>query len=395
MKQYTVAVVTGTRAEYGLLRGVLDALAASEVLTPQLLVTGAHLAPEFGGTVKEIEADGRAIAARIPILELVSGTGTPYATAKIVAHALDKFTDYFHANRPDAVLVLGDRYEIFAVGAAAALLEIPLLHISGGDVTQGAADDYFRHCLTKMAALHFPSCETYAQRIIRMGEAPETVHNVGGLGDENLRRLPLLSRAALAQSLDYDVTKPYVLATYHPETAGGEPPAQQFAALLRALSHFDVGCIFTKANADAGGAQINALIDAACAENSRDIAFTSMGVLRYLSAMQYCAVVVGNSSSGVVETPTLGIPAVNIGTRQQGRIVCDNVLCCAANEQSIAAALQTALTPAFAEKAHKTVSPYNGGNTAEKIVRIIEEFLQSPGCDAPKRFYDGTQGARA
>ncbi|MEG2931687.1 MAG: UDP-N-acetylglucosamine 2-epimerase, partial [Ruthenibacterium sp.] len=335
---------------------------------------------------------GRAIAARIPILELVSGTGTPYATAKIVAHALDKFTDYFHANRPDAVLVLGDRYEIFAVGAAAALLEIPLLHISGGDVTQGAADDYFRHCLTKMASLHFPSCETYAQRIIRMGEAPETVHNVGGLGDENLRRLPLLSREALAQSLDYDVTKPYVLATYHPETAGGEPPAQQFAALLRALSRFDTGCIFTKANADAGGAQINALIDAACAENSRYIAFTSMGVLRYLSAMQYCAAVIGNSSSGVVETPTLGIPAINIGTRQQGRIVCDNVLCCAADEQSIAAALQTALTPAFAKKAHKTISPYNGGNTAEKIVRAIEEFMQSPGCGTPKRFYDGTDG---
>lgn len=386
MKPYSLAVVTGTRAEYGLLCGVLDELAKSECPETQLIVTGAHLATEFGSTVAEIEADGRPIAARIPILRY--GTGTPYATAKTAAYALDAFTDYFHAHRPSAVLVLGDRYEIFAAGTAAAMLEIPLFHISGGDVTHGAADDYFRHCLTKMASLHFPSCAQYANRLVRMGEPPESVHNVGGLGDENLRKLPLLSRAALGESLGFDTARPYLLATYHPETVGGADPAEQFSALLRALARFETGCIFTKANADAGGVRINALIDAACAENSRYLAFTSMGVLRYLSAMKYCTAVVGNSSSGVVETPTLGVPAVNIGTRQSGRIVCDNVLCCGGSEQEIAAALERALSPEFLKTARATKSPYNGGDTARKIVQIITQFLQSPACGTPKVFYD-------
>lgn len=386
MKAYTLAVITGTRAEYGLLRGVLNCLDQSETIEPILIVTGAHLAPEFGNTVAEIEANGRAIAARIPILRF--GTGTPYATAKTAAFTLDSFTDYFYARRPDAVLVLGDRYEIFAAGAAAAMLEIPLIHISGGDVTHGAADDWFRHCLTKMASLHFPSCEQYASRLVCMGEQPEAVHNVGGLGDENLRKLPLLDRETLAESIEFDVNMPYFLVTYHPETAGGAAPAEQFEALLRALARFDIGCIFTKANADAGGDRINALIDAVCVERSRCISFASMGALRYLSAMQYCAAVVGNSSSGVVETPSLGVPAVNIGTRQSGRIVCDNVICCAGDENSIAAALEKAISPEFAQIAHTAKSPYSGGDTAKRIVSEIERFLQSPACGKPKIFYD-------
>ena len=232
MEKKTVCVVTGTRAEYGLLRGVVKKLAQSRTLAVRLVVTGAHLAQEFGMTVREIEADGVPIAARIPILKF--GTGTALATAKTTAYALEQFIDYFTAHRPDMVLVLGDRYEIFAVGQAAALLGIPLAHISGGDVTYGAADDYFRHCLTKMASLHFPACEEYAARVVRMGEAPETVHCVGGLGDENIRSLPLLEKPALAQSLGLALARPYALVTYHPETAGGASPTAQFEALLRA-----------------------------------------------------------------------------------------------------------------------------------------------------------------
>ena len=387
MPQKSICVVTGTRAEYGLLRPVLQRLQKSETLALRLVVTGAHLAPEFGNTVSEIEADAFCIAARIPILKY--GTGTPLATAKTTSDALQQFVDYFSVTAPDAVMVLGDRYEIFAVGTAAALLEIPLIHISGGDVTQGAADDYFRHCLTKMASLHFPSCAAYAQRLVRMGEAPDTVHNVGGLGDENLRNLPLLSKEALAQSLDFDLTQPYALVTFHPETVGGASPTAQFEALLSALAQFDLHCIFTKANADAGGQAINACIDAVCAQHpDKYIAFTSMGVLRYLSAMKYCAAVIGNSSSGVVETPTLGVPALNIGQRQQGRIVCDNVLCCNATQSEITAALTTALSPAFAQKARSTISPYSAGDTSAKIVRITEEFMQSPTLGQPKKFYD-------
>ena len=377
MTKKSLCVVTGTRAEYGLLRPVLQKLLQSDVIEPRLVVTGAHLAPEFGNTVSEIEADGMPIAARIPILKF--GTGSPLATARTVSYTMERFTDYFSQNRPDAVLVLGDRYEIFAAGAAAALLEIPLAHISGGDVTAGAADDWFRHCLTKMASLHFPSCEVYARRLIRMGEDPAAVENVGGLGDENLRSLPLLSRAALAESIGFGLERPYALVTYHPETAGGASPAAQFDALCAALERCGLAAVFTKANADAGGADINARIDAVCAARpGQYVAFTSMGVLRYLSAMKYCAVVAGNSSSGVVETPSLGVPCVNVGDRQKGRLLSANIICCAADEASVYAALQKALSPAFAAQARQAKSPYNGGDTSGRIVRRLEAFVQKP-----------------
>ena len=230
MTKKSLCVVTGTRAEYGLLRPVLQKLLQSAVIEPRLVVTGAHLAPEFGNTVSEIEADGMPIAARIPILKF--GTGSPLATARTVSYTMERFTDYFSQNRPDAVLVLGDRYEIFAAGAAAALLEIPLAHISGGDVTAGAADEFFRHSITKMASVHFPSCSQYAARIIRMGEEPQRVFNVGGLGDENIRTMALLTREELGRAFDFDFTKPYLLVTYHPVTLGGDPAAE-VAALLK------------------------------------------------------------------------------------------------------------------------------------------------------------------
>ena len=257
-------------------------------------------------------------------------------------------------------------------------------------VTAGAADDWFRHCLTKMASLHFPSCEVYARRLIRMGEDPAAVENVGGLGDENLRSLPLLSRAALAESIGFGLERPYALVTYHPETAGGASPTAQFDALCAALERCGLAAVFTKANADAGGADINARIDAVCAARpGQYVAFTSMGVLRYLSAMKYCAVVAGNSSSGVVETPSLGVPCVNVGDRQKGRLLSANIICCAADEASVYAALQKALSPAFAAQARQAKSPYNGGDTSGRIVRRLEAFVQSPSLGKPKLFYDG------
>ncbi len=391
MQKKSLCVVTGTRAEYGLLRPVLQKLLQSAVIEPRLVVTGAHLAAQFGNTVEEIERDGMPIDARIPILKF--GTDSAAATAHTVGYAIDRFTDYFTARRPNAVLVLGDRYEIFAAGAAAALLGVPLAHISGGDVTQGAADDWFRHCLTKMASLHFPSCEVYARRVIRMGEDPSTVENVGGLGDENLRKVALLGREALEEQLGFSLQRPYALVTYHPETAGNASPVAQFDALCAALGACGLAAIFTKANADAGGAAINARIDDLCAAHpEKYIAFASMGVLRYLSAMKYCAVVAGNSSSGLAETPSLGVPCVNVGDRQKGRIVCDNVVCCAADEQSILAALQTALSPAFAARARAVQSPFNGGDTSGRIVRRLEAFLCSDALGRPKGFYDGPDG---
>ena len=389
-----LAVVTGTRAEYGLLRPVIHKLLNSNKIIPLVIATGAHLSAEYGHTIDEIEADGVPVAARLDIL--THGHG-PLALPDTVADAIGQFARWFAAERPDAVLVLGDRYEIFAAAQAAAMMDVPIAHISGGDVTLGAADDYYRHCITKMAALHFPSCEVYARRVIRMGEAPGNVYNVGGLGDENIRTMPKMDLDALSESIGFDLHAPYALVTYHPETAGGASPAAQSDALLAAMDAVGqktgLRWLITKANADAGGEVINRKIDAwVAARPGKAIAFTSLGVKRYLSAMEKAAFVAGNSSSGVVETPTFGVPAVDIGERQAGRIRCANVLHCAADTVDIIAAMETALSPAFAAKAHATVSPYNGGDTSGRIVAVLEERLFEPGFGAPKGFYDGPAG---
>ena len=302
-------------------------------------------------------------------------------------------------NRPDAVLVLGDRYEIFAVAQAAAMTGVPIAHISGGDVTLGAADDYYRHCITKMAHLHFPSCEVYAQRVIRMGEAPDTVFNVGGLGDENIRTMQKMSRQELSESLQFDLSGPFALVTFHPETAGGASPTQQVQELLAAMEKIGeeqpISWLITKANADAGGLAINVLLDEWVEQHpERAMAFTSLGVKRYLSAMQYASMVVGNSSSGVVETPTFGVPTINIGQRQAGRIICENVICCDAVQSEIEAALRKAGTPEFVQVAARTASPYNGGILASALWRssAVRWLVQSSAH--PRLFMTGCSKSR-
>ena len=383
-----VTVVTATRAEYGLLRPVIQKLAASRALTLQLVVTGAHLCPRLGATVAEIEADGLPIAARLPIFS--DDAGEP--AARTIARTLTVFDDHFAARRPDAVLLLGDRFEIFAVAAAAAARHIPIAHISGGDVTLGAADEYYRHCITKMAAVHFPSCADSARRLVRMGEDPARVFCVGGLGDENIRTLPKMTRQELCTSTGFDLMQPFALVTFHPETGAGAPdPAVQSAALCRAMDAVEnVFWLITGSNADAGGQVCTAAMQAFAAAHPGRAGFVqSLGLRRYLSAMQYAALVAGNSSSGVVETPTFGVPAVNIGSRQAGRILCANVLSCPGDAAAIEAALRTALTPAFAAKAKTARSPYFGGDTSGKIVRVLERLAGSSLLAAPKPFYDG------
>lgn len=391
MQKKTVAVITGTRAEYGLLRPVIQKLLKSETLTPAVIVTGAHLAPEYGSTVTEIEKDGVPIAARIPILKFGQGR---QATADTVAYTIQQFTRWFLEYRPAAALVLGDRYEIFAAAQAAAYAGVPVAHISGGDVTLGAADDWYRHCITKIAHLHFPSCEEYARRVIRMGEAPSTVFNVGGLGDENLRSMPRMDAAQLSESLGFDLTRPFGLVTFHPETAGDADPKQQMDALLGAMDEISkqtgLRWLITKSNADAGGLDINRMIDDWTARRQEfAAAYTSLGVKRYLSAMSLAALVAGNSSSGVVETPSVGVPTLNIGDRQKGRIICSNVICCPAEQDRIYQAMRRALDPDFVQTARRTVSPYNGGDTSRRIVEVLERFLQDPTFGTPKTFYDG------
>lgn len=388
MKKKHLAVVTATRAEYGLLRPVLQELQKSQTIAPWLVVTGTHLSPLFGNTISEIEKDTIPIYKTIDILKFGNGI---QQTANTVAYTLQQFSQFFAEHKPDACLVLGDRYEMFAVGAAASLLQIPLVHISGGDVTLGAADEWFRHCLTKMARLHFPCCEESARRVIQMGESPQWVYNVGGLGDENIRKMPLLSLQELSDSIDFSLTeKSFGLVTFHPETTPQASPQQQMQQLLQAMEQLpQMQWIITKANADAGGEQINKMIDVWCNNRPNVRAFESLGALRYLSAMKYSALVVGNSSSGVVETPTFGVPTVNIGDRQKGRIICENVLCCVAQADAIVKAMQTVLSPQFVQKAKQTKSPYNGGDTAKTICDILEQKLFCPELYQPKAFFDG------
>lgn len=379
----TICVVTATRAEYGLLRPVVQKLAADDGLRLQLVVTGAHLCPWLGETVREIEADGLPIAARLPIFQ-----ENEEPVAQTIARTLEVFDGWFAAHRPDAVLLLGDRFEIFAVATAAAARHIPIAHISGGDVTLGAADEYYRHCITKMAALHFPSCADSAARLVRMGEEPGRVFCVGGLGDENIRTLPKMSREELCTSTGFPLRQPFALVTYHPETSADAPdPSDQVEALCAAMEAVPgVFWLITGSNADAGGQICTQKMQAfAAAHPDRAGFIQSLGLRRYLSAMQCAALVAGNSSSGVVETPTFGVPTVNIGQRQAGRLICANVLCCQAETAAIKEALRKALSPAFAETAHTARSPYNGGDTSGKICEVLRRFDFAP----VKTFYDG------
>ena len=387
-----IAVVTGTRAEYGLLRPVIQKLAARPQAELALLVTGSHLAPEYGETVREIEADGVPIAARIPIL--FKEDAGELATVRAVERALRGFSEWFAANRPACCLVLGDRYEILAAAQAAAFCGVPVAHISGGDVTCGAADEWYRHSITQIARLHFASCDESARRLVRMGQQPGTVFNVGGLGDENIRTMPLLAPDELSRQVGFDLTRPFGLVTFHPETAGGADVNAQTGALLGAMDELTraAGLVWlaTKANADAGGLAINAALEAWAAERPQTAAVRpSLGAKRYLSAMAAARVVLGNSSSGVVETPSLGVPAVNVGLRQAGRAVCANVLCCPARQGEIVRAVKTALTDGFRQVAKGAKSPYNGGDTSGRIVDILLRAAADPGFAAPKEFYDG------
>ena len=384
----TVAVVTATRAEYGLLRPVIGRLAAGQEPGLRLVVTGAHLSARLGATVSEIEADGFPMDARLPIFS--DDPAEP--VARTIARTMTVFDDYFAARRPDAVLLLGDRFEIFAVAAAAAARHIPIAHISGGDVTLGAADEYYRHCISKMAALHFPSCADSAARLVRMGEEPGRVFCVGGLGDQNIRTLPKMTRQELCSSTGFDLMQPFALVTFHPETGANAPdPAVQSAALCQAMEAVKgVFWLITGSNADAGGEICSAAMRSFAAAHPDRAGFVqSLGLKRYLSAMEYASLVAGNSSSGVVETPSFGVPAVNIGSRQAGRILCANVISCSGDAREIEAALRRALSPEFAALAKTARSPYNGGDTAGKIVRVLAARMGTPAMTGAKTFYDG------
>ncbi len=378
-----VDIITGTRAEFGLLLPVIKRLSADEALSLRVIATGSHLCHGLGHTIDEITASGVQVSRAIDILD--DNAGMPVDAA--LSGTILSFSEYFKCSRPDLVVVLGDRYEIFGATTAAAINEVPVAHVSGGETTEGAKDEFFRHCITKMSCLHFTSTEAYRKRVIQLGEQPHHVFNVGSLGAENIRTLVPVHANDLSADIGFDVTQPYLLCTYHPETLGHAAPLAGLDSLLQALDVLGMRCLFTASNADEGGAAINARIEDYCAARDTAKLVQSLGVVRYLSAMRYCTAVVGNSSSAIVEAPTLHKPAVNIGDRQKGRIMGDNTICCSADADSIRAAIEKAVSPAFKQAVQTMQSPYGEGGASAVIAREIKRALLR-GMSLKKTFYD-------
>jgi GDP/UDP-N,N'-diacetylbacillosamine 2-epimerase (hydrolysing) len=368
-----ICIFTGSRAEYGLLRGVIQEIQAAETLQLQILASGMHLSPEFGMTIQEIRTDGFDPDETIEIL-LSSDTST--AICKSMGLAMIGYGEALQRLKPDMVVVLGDRFETFCMAAAAQVCRVPLAHIHGGETTEGAIDEAFRHSITKMSHLHFASCEEYRQRIIQLGEAPDRVFNVGALGVENIRRMSLMERSELAEVIGFNLEKPYFLVTFHPVTLEKDTSEGQFQSLLDALDAFPgFNVIFTKANADTDGRVINRLIDEYTEKRpERCLAATSLGAIRYLSAMKYATAVIGNSSSGIVEAPSLKIPTINIGDRQKGRVRAESVMDCEPAAISITSSIRETISAEFQEALQFVKNPYEQAGTAARIVEMIMLF---------------------
>jgi UDP-N-acetylglucosamine 2-epimerase (non-hydrolysing)/GDP/UDP-N,N'-diacetylbacillosamine 2-epimerase (hydrolysing) len=368
-----ICVVTGSRAEYGLLSRLMKAIKADKELQLQIIATNMHLSPEFGLTYREIEADGFTIDKKV---EMLLSSDTSNATTKSVGLGMIGFADAYEDLKPDLILILGDRFEMMAAVPAALFYKIPVAHLHGGEVTEGAYDDCIRHAITKMSHLHFTSTEAYRKRVIQMGESPERVFNVGAIGVENTKLVPLMTKEELETSLDFELSDKCLLVTYHPVTLENASAAEQSEHLLRALDSFkDYKILFTMPNSDTNGRIIMQKIEEYVAEHSdRCKAFKSLGLKRYLSALKYVTAVVGNSSSGIIEVPSFGIPTLNIGNRQKGRIAADSVIHCGTTEEEIRQGLSQALSPEALAAAKSTVNPYEKEGTVDRIVHVIKEY---------------------
>ena len=381
-----LAVLTGTRADFGLLSPIIKKLRAFSDLDVRLAVTGAHLSPEFGMTVSEIEAEG------IPVdkkLEILLSADTPASISKSMGLAMIGFADYFSESAPDALLVLGDRYETLAAACAAVNARIPIFHLYGGETTEGAVDEGFRHALTKLSCVHFVANAEFRRRVIQLGEAPERVFQVGAMGPENAIHMPKLSRAELEESLGCSLGEQYAVLTFHPVTLEQNTAQQQAEELVKALSRFpEIAFLCTKANADADGRVINSVLEEYAAERENVFLFDSLGAKRYLSALSHALFAIGNSSSGLAEVPCFHIPTVNIGDRQKGRMQGDSILNCDPCAESISEAIRTALSPAFREIARHASNPYGDGNASGKIAEIVHDQLIHDKLVLKKTFYD-------
>lgn len=384
---FNICSVTGTRADYGLLKETLKKLNLSQKVSLNLVVTGSHLSQKFGNTIDEITNDGFTNLSKLPIF---IEDDTKFGMAKSTGEAVVSFAEYFSVHCPDLLLILGDRFEILAAAISAQMMGIPIAHISGGDVTEGAVDDAIRHSITKMSLLHFPGCEQSRHRIIQMGESPERVFNVGEPGVENCLKTPVLSRKELAESISFSaILDDYSVVTFHPVTLENNTGETQVRNLIHAMDSIpNMAYIITLANADAGGRAINEIWLEEGKKRQHWLVVPSLGVVRYLSALKYAKAVIGNSSSGLIEAPSMGVPTVNIGDRQKGRMIAESVLCCKPESHEIRESILSVLKPDFQRMAEHVKSPFGDGTTSEQIVKHILDFLKSGKTGTEKHFYD-------
>lgn len=370
-----ICVVTGTRAEYGLMSRLIRLINESDKTLLQLIATNMHLSPRFGNTYQEIEADGIKIDKKVPIID-DNAPDTAVETLYSMSRALSGFAEAYAELKPDLVVVLGDRYEILAAATAALIERIPVAHLHGGEITEGAYDDAIRHSITKMSQLHFTSTEEYRKRVIQLGEQPERVFNVGALGVENIKKLPLMRKEEIEKDIDFKIDDKTILVTYHPVTLGNRTAKEDIDDFIAALDERkDLRVIFTMPNSDTGGQFIvDAIKEFVSSNMERAKAFKSLGVLRYLSVMSQVVAVVGNSSSGLLEVPSFGIPTLNIGDRQKGRISAESVYNCIPNKGSVLKGLDMVLSKEFRELASCIHNPYEKANTAEEIFKVISTY---------------------
>lgn len=368
-----ICVITGTRAEYGLLSRLMKMIQDDKTLQLQIVVTNMHLMPEFGNTYREIEADGFVIDKKVP---MSAPTNDANGVVKSMSMELSGLADALQDLSPDMMVILGDRYEMLMAASTALIYKIPIAHLYGGEITEGAFDDAIRHAITKMSHLHFTSTEEYRQRVIQMGENPERVFYVGSIGVENAQKVSLMSKEDLMDSLHFNMDKNTVVATYHPVTLSNNSIESQINAFLEALDEMpNLKIIFTMPNSDTGGKIImHKLNEFVQTHIERATVFTSLGMKRYLSVLQYVGAVIGNSSSGLCEVPSFGIPTLNIGDRQKGRISCDSVVNCGSTKEAVQNGLRKVLSPEMADIAKHVRNPYEKKNTAENIFKVIKSY---------------------
>ena len=381
-----LVVLTGTRADFGLLSPIIKKLMAFTDIDVRVVATGTHLSPEFGMTVSEIESDGIPVDRKISIL---LSSDAPSAISKAMGLAMISFADYFEETRPDALLVLGDRYETLAVACSAVNAGIPIFHLYGGETTEGAIDEGIRHALTKFSCIHFVANDEFRNRVIQLGEAPERVFKVGAMGPENALNMPKMSLSELEQSLGCTLGEKFAVLTFHPVTLEHHTAEAQTEELISAMEQFpELTFLCTKANGDADGRIINARLQEFSERRKNVYLFDSLGARRYLSALSYALFAIGNSSSGLAEVPSFGIPTINIGDRQKGRMQGGSIINCFPDAESISMSIQKALSPEFRQIAASAGNSYGDGNTSSKIAAVVHDHLVNNRLILKKKFYD-------